>query len=102
MRFHPTKMRVFHTFLLQLPPWCSNLRVAQIPCFAGSIKRRPEQGYLFARLTQQVPGKVCRSPCVTFQGILCTNTEIKIQKEDTRTYVKWKEVDEDATPDRAG
>jgi hypothetical protein len=40
-------MRVFRAFWLQLHFWCSNLRVAEIPCFAGSTLGRPEQGYLF-------------------------------------------------------
>ena len=42
-------MRVFRAFWLQLHLWCSNLRVAEIPCFAGSTLGRPEQGYLFER-----------------------------------------------------
>ena len=51
IQFHLIKLRCFCAFWLQLHVGCSNLRVAEIPCFAGSIKKgRREQGYLFGRL----------------------------------------------------
>ena len=37
-RFHLIKMRVSDAFLLQVGFGCSNLRVAEIPCFAGPNK----------------------------------------------------------------
>jgi hypothetical protein len=45
--FHSRKMRVLRTFLLQVGLACSNLRVAEIPCFAGPDKGAAKAGASF-------------------------------------------------------
>lgn len=94
-RFHLIKMRLFHTFLLQLGSRCSNLRVAENPLFCWlNSKRRRKQGFLFSQRSSP-PARICDS----FQPPCAFGTEINFRKEDSTTYGKWKEDVEDAAHD---
>ena len=84
-------------FLLQLPFWCSNLASHNTPCFAGSIMGRPEQGYLFERANAPPPARR-RFLAAVFSKPVDRHRD-QIQKEDTRTYGKRKEIDKDAARD---
>jgi len=89
-------MRVFNAFLLQVGFGCSNLRVAEIPCFAGPNKWGGQSRGIFLIVLDGAPA--ARHPHTSSDN-LCNVTEIKSRKEDCTTYGKRKKNVEDATHD---
>jgi len=96
IRFHLIKLRVLFAFWLQLQSWCSNLRVAEIPCFAGPNRWGGQSRGIFLIELNDAPA--ARRPHTSFDN-LCNVTENKSRKEDCTTYGKWKKNVEDATHD---
>jgi hypothetical protein len=69
IRFQLIKMRVFHTFQLQLPLWCSNLRVAEDPLFVLARLGTAKSGvYFFEPVNPPPPVKRRLSPHAKFRA----------------------------------